>query len=225
MNLWPDIRSEVEDWDVITIGHLRWNRYFGENADWPPRGDPSTCTSTLVRGTDGQGKAYALLIDPTMKWTPPEFYFDLHRRTGLKPQAITHCYCTHPHLDHYDAFKYFPDARWLAAEPVAEALAKEAKSIDGGRVKGISGELFPGVFTVPLPGHAPALYGLAFLHRGRKILVAGDAVMTKHHFFHATTEYQPDPVMRDMAARTIADIKQSFDIVVPGHDNIIFMER
>ena len=39
------------------------------------------------------------------------------------------------------------------------------------------------------------------------------------------TEYQPDHAMRDMAARTIEDIKQSFDIVIPGHDNIIFMER
>ncbi len=221
MDIWPDIRTEVLDWDLIVIGHLRFNRYFGERPEQPPRGDPSTCTSTIVRGRDSDGRDYVLLIDPTMRWTPEDFYFDVNRRTGLRPADITHCYCTHHHLDHYDAFKYFPDAVWLAAEPVAGLLAAEAKSIDGSRVIGVKGEIFPGVHVVPLPGHSATLHGIAFRHDGRKVLIAGDAVMTKHHLRHNTTEYQPDPAGIEQAARTQDDIKQSFDIVVPGHDNLV----
>ena len=42
------LSCQVESYDLIVVGHLRWNRYFGESAANPPRGQPSTCTSTLV---------------------------------------------------------------------------------------------------------------------------------------------------------------------------------
>ncbi len=221
MYIYPDIKTEVTDWDIIVIGHLRWNRYFGEKPELPPRGDPSTCTSSIVRGTDINGKEYVLMIDPTMRWTAEEYYFDLNRRTGLKPENITHCYCTHHHLDHYDAFKYFPNAVWYAAEPVAEILSAEAKVINGSKIIGVSGEIFPGVYVVPLFGHTSTLHGIAFMHKGNRILVAGDSVMTKHHLEHNTTEYQPDPISNEIAAQTIINIKESFDLVIPGHDNLI----
>lgn len=223
MDICPRFTTDVRDWDVIVIGHIRWNRYFGENPDMPPRGDPSTCTSTVVRGTDAAGRPFVLLIDPTMRWTPPEFYFDLNRRTGLKPGQVTHCYCTHHHLDHYDALKYFPDAVWLAAEPVAGILRAEAKTVDGTRIRGVSGEFLPGIHAVPLPGHTDTLHGAAFRCRGKRILVAGDSVMTKNHLWNGTTEYQPDPAACEVAARTLADIRESFDIVVPGHDNLVVL--
>ena len=221
MNIYPEIKFAVTDWDVIVIGHLRWNRYFGEGPQMPSRGDPSTCTSTIVRGKDFNGKDYVLLIDPTMRWTPEAFYFDVNRRTGLKPENITHCYCTHHHLDHYDGFKYFPNAIWYTAEPVAEILWKEARTIDGSKIAGIKGEFLPGVYALPLPGHTPTLHGIAFSYNGKKVVVAGDAVMTRHHFVNNTTEYQPDPAYNEIAAQTIFDLKSSFDIVVPGHDNVI----
>lgn len=46
---------EVEEYDIIVVGHLKWNPYFGESKDAPPRGDPSTCTSVLVRGEKRTG--------------------------------------------------------------------------------------------------------------------------------------------------------------------------
>ena len=223
MNICPDLKDAILDWDVIVIGHLRWNRYFGEGPQQPPRGDPSCCTSTIIRGKEADGKAYVLMIDPTMKWTPEEHYFELNRRTGLRPEDVTHCYCTHHHLDHYDGLKYYPNAQWFAAEPVAEILHKEAKSIDGTRILGVKGEFLPGVHLVPLFGHTSTLHGVAFTHHGKKILVAGDSVMTKNHLANHTTEYQPDPAANELAARTIGDIKVSFDIVVPGHDNVIIV--
>lgn len=223
MNIYPDIKGNIENWDVIVMGHLRVNTYWGETYEKPPRGDPSTCTSVMVRGKDGEGKPYTLIIDPTMRWTPEDYYFDINRRTGLHKEDVTHCYCTHHHLDHYDAFKYFPEAQWLAPEAVAEILAVEAKSIDGGKVQGVRGEFLPGLYALPLPGHTSSLCGLAFHWGGKRIVAAGDSVMTKYHFGAGTTDFQKDPELIKKAAESIQNMKDSFDIVIPGHDNLIVL--
>jgi len=55
-NIFPEIKGSVDSWDMIVMGHLRVNTYFGESYDDPPRGDPSTCTSVMVRGKDFDGK-------------------------------------------------------------------------------------------------------------------------------------------------------------------------
>lgn len=223
MNIYPEISTEVFQWDVIVIGHLRVNRYFGESPSQPPRGDPSTCTSVMLRGKEPNGSPYVLLIDPTMRWTANDFYFDINRRTGLHPQDVTHCYCTHHHLDHYDAFRYFPNAQWLAPYPVAEILMREAKGIDPHRIRPVKGEFLPGAYALPLPGHTATLHGVAFQCGGKKILAAGDAVMTQYHFIYGTTDFQTDPALNQQAAETIENMKESFDIVIPGHDNLIVL--
>ena len=28
--------KEIEEYDIIVIGHLKWNTYFGESQDAPP---------------------------------------------------------------------------------------------------------------------------------------------------------------------------------------------
>lgn len=63
-----------------------------------------------------------MLIDPTQRLCAQDYYFDLNRRTGLHPQDITHCFCTHEHFDHQVGLNYFRNTIWLAAEPVAEKL-------------------------------------------------------------------------------------------------------
>ncbi|MDR3085393.1 MAG: MBL fold metallo-hydrolase [Christensenellaceae bacterium] len=222
MNIFPEIKGEIEDYDVLVHGHLKWNRYFGESADAPPRGDPSTCSSVLLRGRDFDGRPYLLILDPTIRLSPEAYYFDLNRRTGLRPDAITHCFSTHHHFDHWHGLHYFPGAAWLTGEGNA-ALIAEASGVDRGRFNEVSGEFLPGLFALPLPGHTEALHGLAFCFRGKRVLVAGDAVMTKHHFDDRRTEFQPDETLQKRAGETLQNIAQSFDIVVPGHDNTLFL--
>ena len=216
MSIFPKIQGSILDYDIIVVGHLRFNRYYGETGDPPPRGDPSTCTSTLIRGLDFDGNPYALLIDPTLRWTAENYYFALNRRTGLRPHQVTHCFSTHAHSDHVDGFAYFPNAKWLTAEPTLPELHSYEK-MDCSSVRGVKGEFLPGVYCVPLPGHTMTLHGVAFLFAGKKFLVAGDSLMSKHHFRHETCEFEKDV---DIAAQTIRDIKESFDLVIPGHDNI-----
>ena len=55
--------TEVDECEIIVIGHLKWNPYFGEKKEDPPRGDPSTCTSVLVSGRQMDGKPFRMLIE------------------------------------------------------------------------------------------------------------------------------------------------------------------
>ncbi|GHU81392.1 hypothetical protein FACS1894191_8260 [Clostridia bacterium] len=221
MNIFPKLSAEADNWDVIVIGHLKCNRYFGESPDAPPRGNPSTCTSTLLRGRDSGGKPYVLIIDPTTRLSAEDYYFDLNRRTGLRPEAVTHVFCTHRHLDHYEGFQYFPNAKWLAPSPVLEALRREAAVIDAGRIEPADGEFLPGAAALHLPGHTPDAHGVAFAHVGKKIIAAGDCAMTKYHYALDLTDFQPDPALAGQAAESIVNMRESFDIIIPGHDNII----
>ncbi len=209
--------KEIEEYDIIVIGHLKWNPYFGESQDAPPRGDPSTCTSVLVRGNEQDGRKFALLIDPTLRLDKEAYYFDLNRRCGLQPEDVTHCFCTHEHFDHQAGLAYFPQAEWIAGEQTAEEL-KHSPYIDGSGVRGVKGSFLPGVEAVPLPGHTDSLHGVAFWYQGRHILAAGDAVMTKNHFRENTAMFEKDTAM---AAETIRRIKRTYDVVIPGHDNLI----
>jgi glyoxylase-like metal-dependent hydrolase (beta-lactamase superfamily II) len=236
MNIFPPLKNLDVTWDVLVFGHLFWNRYFGETSDNPPRSIPSTCSSVLIRGKDSNGKPYCLIVDPTTRRSPEEYYFDLNRRTGLRPELITHCFTTHNHFDHWHGLRYFPNALWFTApgnrilidEAVKQAVDTkkdpgdgQPPEIDVNKVTEVSGEFLPGVWALPLPGHTRDLHGVAFMSEGRKILMAADAVMTGYHFRDRATEFQSDEIMKKQGSATIENIAESFDIVVPGHDNMI----
>jgi len=236
MNIFPQLKNSDLSWDALVFGHLFWNRYFGETSENPPRSIPSTCSSVLIRGIGKDGKPYCLIVDTTTRRSPEEYYFDLNRRTGLGAGAITHCFATHHHFDHWHGFRYFPNAAWLTGpgnrELIAEAEKQakdtnkdpgdgQAPEIGADRISEVSGEFLPGLWALPLPGHTRELHGVAFMSEGKKILAAADAVMTRNHFRDRATEFQNDPSLRSLGAATIQNIADSFDIVVPGHDNII----
>lgn len=220
-DVFAKITGCIDSYDVIVIGHLKWNPYFGENKDVPPRGDPSTCTSTMIRGKQKNGKPFVLLIDPTLRVRPEDYYFDINRRTGLQPEDITHCFSTHSHYDHQAGLAYFPDAVWMAGTDVAEEL-RNSVYIDGQKVTDVEGEFLPGVYAIPLPGHAEHLYGTAFWDGEQRVVVTGDGVMTKQHFTYGTTMFEQDA---QVAQKTILGLKKIADIIVPGHDNLIFNSK
>lgn len=224
MDIFPKIKGTIIDYDLIVIGHLKWNRYFNEGPQDPPRGDPSTCTSVLIRGRQENGKEYVLIVDPTLRKSPEDYYFDINRRTGLLPKDITHLFCTHHHGDHVEGISYFKDAKCYMPKGVLEDLGDNKIRKEFG-ISTAEGEFLPGIYALSLPGHTKNLHGIAFSFGGKRILIAGDAVMTKNHFVAGTTEFQDDPKMREIAAVTISNIKESFDIVIPGHDNILVIDK
>ena len=72
-----------------------------------------------------------------------------------------------------------------------------------------------------LPQDAPALRvghaSLAFESEGLRVVVAGDAAMTRDFFRHH--DYYFNTVDPQAAVRAIAIVAGEADVVVPGHDN------
>jgi glyoxylase-like metal-dependent hydrolase (beta-lactamase superfamily II) len=199
--------SKVKRWDVITIGNLSRNRYWGESDAKGVR--PAICTCTLVIG-----ESFRLLVDPSLA-DASAMAKELDRRTGLKPRDISAVFITHEHGDHLAGLAHVPDAKWLAAPAVAEILNKSAKLPRS--VEPITGRLFDAVEVVPTPGHTSSHHSLRFDCDGLSIVVAGDAAATRD-FFRERRGYF-NAVDFELSARTMDKIAAMADIIVPGHDN------
>ena len=202
----------IKRWDVITIGNLSRNRYWGEGDERGVRG--AWCTSTLITGG-----GFKLLVDPTLK-EPAEMIRELDRRVGLKPEAISAVFVTHHHGDHHWGLEAFPHAEWWAAKEVA-ALINEDSSYSK-PVQPASPRLFDEIEVIHTPGHTPEHHSLLLACDGQTVVIAGDAVMTRDFYAHRQGYF--NSVSFETAAQTIEEIGRIADVVVPGHDNYFLAE-
>jgi glyoxylase-like metal-dependent hydrolase (beta-lactamase superfamily II) len=196
----------ITRWDVITIGNLSRNRYWGEIGE-PVRG--GWCTCTLIAG-----EGFRLLVDPSLK-DAAAMAAELDRRTGLKPEAVEAVFITHHHGDHHWGLEAFRSARWLAAPPVAEMVNRETHYSKP--VEPAARQVLDGVEMIHTPGHTKEHHSLFLRCDGQAVVIAGDAVMTRDFFAHR--QGYLNSVDFRQASRTIEEIARIADIVVPGHDN------
>ena len=70
----------IHRWDIVTIGNLSRNRYWGEGDATPVR--PALCTCTFI---DGHG--FRLLVDPSLA-DRQKMEAELERRTGLQLHEV-----------------------------------------------------------------------------------------------------------------------------------------
>jgi N-acyl homoserine lactone hydrolase len=199
--------SKVQRWDVITIGNLSRNRYWGESDARGVRA--AICTCTLIVG-DG----FRLLVDPSLA-DAAEMTRELDRRTGVKPRDVSAVFVTHEHGDHFAGWAHFPEAKWWAAPAVAEVLNKSAKLPR--HVEGVMGRLFDTVEVIATPGHTATHHSLRFDCDGLSVVAAGDAVATRD-FFRERRGYF-NAVDSELSARTMDRLAAVADIIIPGHDN------
>lgn len=124
------------------------------------------------------------------------------KAAGYKPEQITDILITHIHTDHTGGLMdghrmVFPNATvhveqkeldyWLnpdhrkqAPESMKkyfdEAFAKVQPYVDAGKVKPFSGEteVFPGIRSIPAPGHTPGHTVYSLESQGKKLLLWGD---------------------------------------------------
>ena len=199
--------SKVKRWDIITIGNLSRNRYWGEANDKAVR--KVLCTCTLISG-DG----FRLLVDPS-EADVADMARELDRRTGLKLKDITAAFITHDHADHWPGLAHFPGARWMAAPGVAEILNKSGKLT--GHVEPVTGVLFEAIEVLPTPGHTPSHHSLRFDCDGLSVIAAGDAIATRDFFRDRRNFYNAtDPQQGVASMNKIAELA---DLIIPGHDN------
>ena len=204
--------SKIKRWDVITLGNLSRNRYWGESDAKGVR--PAICTCTVIAGDN-----FHLLVDPSLT-DGEQMAKELDRRTGVKPTDISAVFVTHEHGDHWAGLSHFPRAQWFAGPIVADILNKTGKfkkPIEPAKEK-----LFDAVDVMPTPGHTAGHTSLRFDCDGKSIIAAGDAVAT-HDFFRDRRGYF-NAVDFALSAKTMDRMAAAADIIVPGHDNYFLVE-
>ena len=103
--------SKVIHWDIITIGNLSRNRYWGESDEKALHS--VICTCSVISGDN-----FHIIVDPSLA-DETAMTTELARRTGLKPDDIDAVFVTHQHGDHIAGLKHFQKARWIAGSEVA----------------------------------------------------------------------------------------------------------
>ena len=206
-------------WHILTIGHLSRNKFWGESDDQAYR--TPLCTSTLIRHADR-----TIIVDPSCP--PDEMIRVLHQRTGLLPDAVDTVFLTHFHGDHRVGITAFPQARWcMAGADIHDWITQLAPDSHEQRLlarfEPVVDDLAPGIALLPTPGHSSAHTSLVFTSADMRVVVAGDAVMTRD-FFLAQDVYF-NTVDRSAAVQSIAAIADQADIIVPGHDNYFVNPR
>jgi glyoxylase-like metal-dependent hydrolase (beta-lactamase superfamily II) len=199
--------SKVKRWDIITIGNLSRNRYWGE-------GDAKGVRSAICTCTAVQGEGFRLIVDPSLS-SAEDMAKELDRRTGLKPRDITAVFVTHEHGDHWFGLPHFSEAKWLAAPGVAAVLNQSNKLPKP--VEATTGRLFDAIDILPTPGHTLSHHSLRFDYDGLSVLVAGDAVATRDFWRERRGYFNCADF--ELSARSMNKIAGLADIVVPGHDN------
>lgn len=203
----------IQRWDIITIGNLSRNRYWGEREDQAYRS--AICTCTLVRGDN-----FCLLVDPSLK-EEQQMAAELFRRTGLHLADVDTVFITHAHGDHHYGLQHFPQARWLAAAPVAELLNQSGAYTKP--LEAAANPLLGEIDIIHTPGHTQHHYSLRFDWEGYSVVIAADAAVTRDFWNERRGYFNSE----DFAAATqsIAHLATVADIVVPGHDNYFLVKR
>ena len=206
-------------WDILTIGHLSRNKFWGESDDRAYRAP--RCTTTLIRA--GQR---TIIVAPGC--SPEELIAVLDQRVGLTAAAIDKMFLTHFHGDHRVGISAFPHARWhMVAQEIAFWDAElPADSPDRGvlaRIEPAPDELAPGLALLLTPGHTLGHASLIFTSTELRIVVAGDAVMTRDFFL--ARDYYFNTVDAVAAVQSLDAIAAAADVVVPGHDNVFLNQR
>lgn len=206
-------------WDVLTIGHLSRNKFWGEPDQQAHR--TPLCTCTLIR-TNGQ----VIVVDPSLP--PEEMSGALDRRAGLAVRDVDTVFLTHFHGDHRAGIEAFPHARWCMSGREMGAWARDlpADSPDRqllSRLNPVESDLASGICLMETPGHTPGHTSLAFTSDGARVVVAGDAVMTRDFFWAG--DYYFNTVDVEAAVRSLEAIARVADLVVPGHDNYFLNQR
>jgi len=199
--------SDVTHWDVITIGNLSRNRYWGESEDKSLH--TVICTTTVITCN-----GLNIMVDPSLK-DGQAMADELKRRTGLTPDNIDFIFVTHEHGDHHAGMPNFPKAKWLSSEIVANEINRTAGYSK--KVEAVANNLPSSIDVVSTPGHTPGTAGLRFDYKGWSVFVAGDAVATKDFWDEGRMYFKA--LDMEESHKSLKKIASLANIVVPGHDN------
>ena len=213
---------------VVSIGALSRNRLWGETAAVRT----AHATTTLV--TDDRR---LILVDPSLP--PPVLAARLGERTGKSLTDVTDVFCTTLRPVHRRGIEAFASARWWCGEQELEAYRRHLEGLESsagrldpeqaatveadlklvGRFQAAPEKLSRGIHFYPLAGPSVGSAGLLLAQATSTILIAGDAALTAEHVQRGVVwEGCADA---EAAARSLQDILEVADVIIPGHDNMM----
>jgi glyoxylase-like metal-dependent hydrolase (beta-lactamase superfamily II) len=195
---------------IVNIGTLPMNKFWGETE----RVRPATATCTFLQVGD-----HRVLVDPSPY--PAELEGMLFARTGLRPGQIDQVFLTHFHGDHRFGLELFSGQSWvMASAGLTEWRDRSPEDIaEISRFLPAEEHLLEGLSLLPSPGHTPGHCSLLAETQWGSLVITGDAVMTQEYF--EAEEGYGNSTDFAQAAETIRSIKQSAQLVIPGHGNLI----
>ena len=220
------------EYSVISIGTLAVNRVWGESR--PMR--TSHATTTLV--SDGKRR---ILVDPSLPG--PALAARFFERTGQPLEHVTDVFCTSLRPVHRRSVEAFPNARWWCAEAELDsygrhlaALRESADRLESADLALVDADLAllerfkpaPDKFSeqislYPLPGPSDGAAGLLLTPPTATIIIAGDAALTRGHVEHG--QVWEGATDAQAAMDSLAELLDLADVIVPGHDNVMFVAQ
>lgn len=201
---------------ILTIGCFSRNKFWGEEDTKAYR--DALCTSTLIKGSKNN-----IIVDPSQNGD--EMERTLFNRSGLHPRDIDTVFFTHHHGDHLVGADVFNHAKWYMSETDLQIMRKgtieEQKFAE--RTIPVFSDFVFGITEIPLPGHTLGNTGLFFNTSDGRVMICGDAVMTRD-FFEAECGYY-NSIDFELSTQTIQKIANLADVVIPGHDNYFLVKR
>ena len=218
------------EYTVVSIGTLSMNRLWGESTAVRT----SHATSTLVTTGDR-----LILVDPSL----PAVALDarLFERTGKRLSDVTDVFLTTLRPGHRRSLEALGQARWWASGTELEAFSRQLaetgqtqQRLDGEqvrlveleqrlleRVKPCPDDLAPQVQLYPLPGPSAGSAGLLLTTATIAVIIAGDAALTTEHVQRG--QVWEGCVDAEAAIQSLQDMMEIADVIVPGHDNVMFI--
>jgi N-acyl homoserine lactone hydrolase len=182
-------------------------------------------TTALVRGER------TILVDPGNHHVG--FYGLLGRalaRLGLAEADVDIVVCTHSHHDHMGSLFRFPGADLVlgagecayAAEVYGRAEIQAALSRAGTVTEiplGGELELCDGIRLVATPGHTPGHISLVVESDAGRVVIAGDAAMTRSEYQHRELSHWYPAEQRKQVSESLDRLDAlDPDVIFPGHD-------
>ncbi len=217
------------EYRIISIGTLSHNPLWGEKQA------VRTAHATTTYVEAGQRR---ILVDPSLPAQALAARFN--ERTGRDIQDVTDVFCTTLRPVHRRSINAFEHAEWWTSEMELDNYGRHLEDLskDPSRLreeeahqvrdeqqllekfKPAKEKLTPQVNVFALPGPSAGSAGLLLTPPNRTAVIAGDAAITADHVLRG--QVWSGCADTQAAMRSLGDILELAEIIIPGHDNVMF---